>query len=269
MKTHSVYLPPLFQEGLFFGSLKITLAQSWQEVEKALALRYQIFYEEMGAKPTLEIEKTEKDHDPLDQYCDHLIVYDTAVRENGQPKIIGTYRLTRQISAEKYGNFYTANEFDISILYHQNNILELGRSCIHPAYRKKPTLHILWRGIAAYMNYYSIKLLFGCASFSGNDIHALKMALSYLYHYHLAPISIRTKALESRYIPLNYYPKDQVDTKIFSQLPPLIKGYMRVGGFVGDGAVIDQDFNTIDVCVLVQTHLIDNKYIKLYDIKTS
>ena len=165
-----------------------------------------------------------------------------------------------------HGKFYTEGEFDIKkILKEKGEILELGRSCVSKEYRNKPILKLLWKAISAYMEHYKIKILFGCASFPGINYKKYKEQLSFLYHYHLAPESIRPKALLPNKIQLNYCEKKALNNyEIFKSLPPLLKGYLRLGAYVGDGAFIDKQFNTIDICIVLKSDLLKQKYLNLH-----
>jgi putative hemolysin len=165
------------------------------------------------------------------------------------------------------GAFYSANEFDIAPLIGQpGEILELGRSCVDPAYRQRSAMQLLWSGIAAYVSYYEIVLMFGCASLPGTDPEAVAVPLSYLHHYHLAPPLLRPRALAERFVDMCRLHPSAIDSaRALTALPPLIKGYLRLGGFVGDGAVIDAQFNTTDVCILVKTDLVTEKYSRHYE----
>jgi putative hemolysin len=207
------------------------------------------------------------DRDDFDKYTDHLIVTDDHRPEGDQ--IVGTYRLLRQDVATKFNGFYTSTEFDITPLLNSGStILELGRSCVMPEYRTRPVLQLLWQGIADYMTNHKIDLLFGCASLHGTDIKNISTPLSYLHHFHLAPEHLRPRALKGRYINMDIIPKEDIDRKrAFSKLPPLIKGYLRIGAMIGDGAVIDEQFNTTDVCILMQTSMVSNRYRKHYERK--
>lgn len=247
------------------ASLELRVAENAAEIEAAQALRYRVFYEELNAKPTPEMSTQRRDFDSFDPYCDHLIIIDRAKGE-GAAGIIATYRLMRREQASRRGQFYSIDEYDISALVnYRGGILELGRSCVDPAYRTKAAMNLMWKGIADYILHYNIGVLFGCASFPGTDPEEHKMALSYLYHRHLAPAEYRARALPGRYVPMNMMPLEQIDEKrAFVSLPPLIKGYLRLGGFVGDGAVVDPQFGTVDVSVVVVHHLITDKYVKHY-----
>jgi L-ornithine Nalpha-acyltransferase len=250
---------------LLAGEIELRLAESEDEIRAAQALRYRIFYEEMSAEPTAEMQRLRRDFDSFDDYCDHLLVIDRALPA-GPRRVVGTYRLLRRAMAEKRGQFYSVDEYDIrQILAFPGEILELGRSCIEPAYRQRSIMQLMWRGIADYVMYHEIGLMFGCASLAGVDPAAHALALSYLHHHHLAPANLRPRALPSRYVAMNMMPRDQVDARAaLGQLPPLIKGYLRLGGFVGDGAVIDNQFHTTDVSVVVVTDRVTGKYYRHY-----
>jgi L-ornithine Nalpha-acyltransferase len=204
-----------------------------------------------------------RDFDAFDDICDHLLVLD---HSNGAEAVVGTYRLIRREAAQRLGAFYSAAEYDIAALVsYPGEILELGRSCVEPSHRPRPVLQLLWSGIAAYVFHYQIALLFGCASLPGTDPDALAEPLSYLYHHHLAPPALRARALAERYVEMRRLDAGAIDpVRTPATLPPLIKGYLRVGGFVGDGAVIDEQFNTTDVCIVLKTELVTEKYLRHY-----
>jgi L-ornithine Nalpha-acyltransferase len=253
-------------EELRFGSLEVRLAASAEDVDAAQALRYRVFYEEMGAEPSPEMAARRRDFDRYDAHCDHLLVIDHMRKEN---PVIGTYRLIRRAMAARCGGFYSSGEYDITrVLEYPGEILELGRSCVDAAYRQRPAMQLLWSGIAAYVFHYDVALMFGCASLPGTDPEALAVPLSYLYHHHLAPLVLRPRAVAHRHVDMCRRPRWALDpARALKGLPPLIKGYLRLGGFVGDGAVIDQDFNTTDVCVVVKTDLVSAKYSRHYERK--
>jgi putative hemolysin len=248
------------------GNLGVRLAETRAEIDAAQALRYRVFYDEMGAQPSEAMARLRRDFDDFDAICDHLLVLDHA-RGTGHEAVVGTYRLIRREAAARYGRFYSAAEYDISaMLAYPGEILELGRSCVDARYRTRPTMQLLWRGIAAYVFHYDIEVMFGCASLPGIDPTALALPLSYLHYYHLAPPELRTRALGERYVAMQRLPYGEVDpARGLAELPPLIKGYLRLGGFVGDGAVIDEQFNTTDVCIVVKTDLVTEKYYRHYE----
>jgi putative hemolysin len=151
-----------------------------------------------------------RDFDSFDPYCDHLIIIDRAKGE-GAAGIIATYRLMRREQASRRGQFYSIDEYDISSLVnYRGGILELGRSCVDPAYRTKAAMNLMWKGIADYILHYNIGVLFGCASFPGTDPEEHKTALSYLYHRHLAPPEYRARALPGRYVSMNMMPIEEI-----------------------------------------------------------
>jgi L-ornithine Nalpha-acyltransferase len=248
------------------GALQVRLAETIADIDAAQALRYRVFYEEMGAWPSGEMARLRRDFDSFDGVCDHLLVCDHA-RGSGAGTVVGTYRLIRRSAAARHGSFYSAAEYDIAaILASPGEILELGRSCVDASARNRPTMQLLWRGIAAYVFHHEIALMFGCASLPGTDPAALAVPLSYLYHHHLAPPELRPHALPQRYVDMRRLDPGALDpARALADLPPLIKGYLRLGGFVGDGAVIDRQFNTTDVCVVVKTDLVTDKYYRHYE----
>lgn len=248
------------------GTMEVRLARTAAEIDASQALRYRVFYDEMSARPTPEMARRLRDFDDFDALCDHLLVLDHG-RGEGAASVVGTYRLIRRPAAARHGGFYSAAEYDISKLVAlPGEILELGRSCVDVAYRNRPTMQLLWRGIAEYVFHHRIGLMFGCASLPGTDTAALALPLSYLHHYHLAPEPLRPRALESRYVGMEILPREAIQPlRALADLPPLIKGYLRLGGFVGDGAVVDEQFNTTDICVIVKTELVTDKYFKHYE----
>ncbi len=245
--------------------ITVRLARSPAEIEAAQRLRYKVFYEEYKAIADAEAKASQMDVDEYDAVTDHLVVLDSTLGE-GTDQIVGTYRLLRREVADKFGKFYTSGEYDIKPLLTSGAVLlELGRSCVLAPYRTRPVLQKLWEGIAHYVAEHKIGLMFGCASLHGTDVEELKPQLAYLYHYHLASPDLRPRALDSRYVDMNVMKKEDINAKaVFVSLPPLIKGYMRLGASIGDGAVIDHQFNTTDVCIVMPTHLVTEKYFKHY-----
>ena len=251
------------------GNLGVRIAVGLADIDAVQALRYRVFYQEMGARPDPVTLATRRDHDIYDTVADHLLVVDHSLGE-GAVSVVGTYRLIQREAAGRIGRFYSADEYDITpIETMPGRILELGRSCVDAPYRSRAVMQLLWRGIAAYVFQHKIALMFGCASLPGVDPDAVALELTYLYYNHLAPADIRPRALPHRYIDMRRMDRDGIDSRAaLNALPPLIKGYLRLGGFVGDGAVIDPQFNTTDVAVVVQTDLVTDKYYKHYERQT-
>jgi len=248
------------------GALGVRIASSAAEIEAAQKLRYRVFYEELGASASAAAAASRLDQDHYDEAADHLLVIDHAIGA-GAKGVVGTYRLLQREGAAKVGQFYSADEYDLSALTHfRGNILELGRSCIDLEYRGRAAMQLLWRGIAAYIYHHKIDILFGCASLPGTDPDRLAAELTYLYQSHLAPPALRLRALADRYVDMQRADPETLDmARVMAQLPPLVKGYLRLGGFVGDGAVIDHQFNTVDVAVVVKSDLITDKYYRHYE----
>ncbi len=247
------------------AALRIRLAEDEVEIRAAQSLRYRVFYEDMAAKPTAEMAAARRDFDSYDEFCDHLLVFDQT-RGAGPGSVVGTYRVMRREAAKRRGQFYSSDEYDIGcLLKYPGEILELGRSCVDADYRNGATMQLLWRGIAEYVFRYDIDIMFGCASLPGTDTDALQSALSYLHQHHLAPPALRPIARPERYVAMNKVPAHEIDVNaVRRSLPPLIKGYLRLGGFVGEGAVIDHAFGTTDICVVVKTEQVTERYLRHY-----
>ena len=262
--------PALISERARFGELRagnlgLRTATTPAEVDALQALRYRVFYDEMGAAPDAAAIVSRRDVDCFDSAADHLLVVDHALGD-GPESVVGTYRMMQRESASAAGRFYSAGEYDIApLLSFPGRILELGRSCVDKRYRGRAVMQLLWRGIAAYVFAHEIDLLFGCASLAGTDPDENAAALTYLHHNHLAPPALRPIALTDRYVDMRRLDPGMVDARrVQLTLPPLIKGYLRLGGMVGDGAVVDHQFNTTDVAIVVKTDLVTDKYIDHY-----
>lgn len=253
------------------GSLEVRLTRKRREIRLAQRLRYQVFYEEMSAIPSLRAELRRRDEDPYDAVCDHLLVVDEAGSFAPEAwgglrrqKVVGTYRVLRQDVAERTLGFYTQSEYDIAPLIAsrpRHRFMELGRSCVLEDYRNKRTVELLWHGLWTYIREHKIDVMIGCASLAGTDPDQHAMALSFLHHNAMAPPEWRCRAHDRLYVPMDRLPRDKVDAKAaLKALPPLIKGYLRLGAFVGDGAVIDRQFGTTDVLIILPVEKIDPRY---------
>lgn len=255
------------------GHMVVRLADGAHEVEAAQSLRYQVFYEEMGARPSAEMRSNRRDTDDFDAICDHLLVVtppgstgDLAPIRVEDGEVVGTYRLLRQEVAERNWGFYTSDEYDISPLLaakgRELSFLELGRSCVLGPYRTKPAIELLWQGIWNYVHAHGLDVMLGCASLEGTDPQALALPLSYLHYNHRAPEEWRVRAVDDRYVDMRRLPEDVVDEReALRTLAPLVKGYVRAGAYVGDGAVIDHQFNTTDVLIVFPVTRINQRYV--------
>lgn len=250
------------------GSLEARLATSLEEIEAAQALRYQVFSEEMGAHLSQKAILSKRDFDPYDEYCDHLLVIDTSLMGPALHQIVGTYRLLRQDQAEKHDGFYSQNEYDVSALIerHQGkSFLELGRSCVLPQYRTRRSIELLWQGIWTYAQKNHIDVMFGCASFSGTIPAAHAQAMSFLHHFSKADNDWNVQALPNLGRQLDLMPVEAVSARqALLSMPPLIKGYLRLGAMVSSEAVVDQSFNTTDILIILPVSKINMRYISYY-----
>ena len=246
-------------------NLTLRIAETPAEIEAAQRLRYDIFYREMGATATPAMMESGREIEAYDPICDHLIVVDEHAPVGQQ--IIGTYRMLLQERAEQAGmGLYTETEFDISKLKATGGrILEISRSCIHPNYRSKAAINLLWKGIAAYVFKNNVDYLVGVPSFEGTDLNAIKDSLAYLNAYHATDDAIRPVALPEFYHALPVVDKETIDPKkAFFDLPPLLKGYIRIGCTIGEGCFIDTQFNTVDVCIVLHVESSAGRYLNHY-----
>ena len=250
------------------GSLETRLAASAEEIRAAQQIRYRVFVEEMGARLPPAAMAAGLDIDAFDDICDHLIVLDTALDGETSDQIVATYRLLRQEVAEKHSGFYSSDEFDVAPMiarHPRKRFLELGRSCVLPLYRTKRTVELLWQGNWAYALKHNLDVMFGCASFPGAfpEFHAL--ALSFLHHNTLASGDWAVRAASNRYRNMDLMPPEAVNPKrALTAMPPLVKGYLRLGAMVGEGAVVDHAFGTTDVLVVLPVESISSRYLNYY-----
>jgi len=248
------------------GSLEVRLAQTSSEVRRAQRLRYAVFYEEMSAKPDPRASRTKRDADEFDPICDHIIVVDHNETEglSSRPKIVGTYRALRAEVANACNGFYSSSEFDLKSMLAKNwekGFCELGRSCVLPPYRDRRTMEALWVGLWAYAVLYDIDVYLGVASFEGTDPDEHLEALSLLHHTARAPENWSVKARKDVGTNINYLPLGGLNQRsVINALPPLIKGYLRVGAYVGDGVFVDHQFGTTDVLILTPIDQVPERY---------
>lgn len=251
------------------GSLEVRLASSPAEIRRAQELRYHVFFEETPACADPRAQRLRRDADRFDRHCEHLLVIDhDPALHGGRPKVVGTYRLLRGDVARRRGGFYTASEFNIAPLVERKpslRFLELGRSCVLASHRNKRTAELLWHGAWSYVLAHGVDVMIGCASLRGTDPHRLALELSFLHHFARAPTEWRVEAHDHLFVEMDRLPASAIDARAaFRALPPLIKGYLRLGAFVGDGAVIDRRFGTTDVCVILPVAAIRSRYVEHY-----
>jgi L-ornithine Nalpha-acyltransferase len=254
------------------GSLELRLAITRKDIRKAQRLRYKVFFKEMSAVAPPHLKLIRRDKDDFDRVCDHLLVIDHSYRSGPmklkRPKVVGTYRLLRQDIAERNFGFYTQDEFGIDALIARHpgkRFLELGRSCVLAPYRDKKTVELLWQGIWAYVLHHKIDVMFGCASLEGIRPEMMKQELGFLHHFARPAENWDASAQFHRYTPMNTVAREAIDPKkALKSLPPLIKGYLRLGAKIGDGAVVDRQFGTTDVLIILPVADIDPRYINYY-----
>lgn len=242
--------------------LKIRLARNRDDILGAQRLRYQVFVQEMGATGGRIDHKKQLETDDFDAFCQHLILVDTRHEPEKLDHVVGVYRMLDRTNALAAGGFYSQSEFDLAPLIESSrSILELGRSCVHPVHRNGSALYRLWHGLGDYVRAQKIDVLFGVASFSGVDPKQHSDVLCYLQENHLAPSEFRVRSLD----PNTPGKSPDIDrAAIMGAMPALIKAYLRIGGYVGDGAFVDREFNTTDVCMVVDTQKMSSRARKIY-----
>ncbi|GEO83645.1 MULTISPECIES: GNAT family N-acetyltransferase [Alphaproteobacteria] len=250
------------------GNFETRIARNEREVDAAQAVRYRVFVEEMGARIAPEATRRKRDIDAWDVICDHLLVFDRSVEGDPEDQIVGTYRLLRHDVARVSGGFYSATEFDVEALmarHPEKRFMELGRSCVLPEYRTKRTVELLWQGCWAYALANRVDAMFGCGSFPGIRPEEHALALSFLYHNAVARGEWAVRALPELYREMDLMPVEAINPrKALAAMPPLIKGYLRVGAMIGEGAVVDHAFNTTDALIVLPISSISDRYRNYY-----
>lgn len=241
-------------ESFASANILIKLAETKKEYDQIWKLRY---HELLLNYNNNSVNEEEVDKDEYDEVCDHLIAIDTTKDE-----VIGTYRLIKKSHLNKLKTFLTETEFNIDALKHLE-ILEVGRAVVKEAYRDGVTIGLLWKGVIRYAVTESVDVMIGTASFHGIDPMIYKESLSYLYDNHLSKKEIRCVANPDSSSPLKLI--DEYDAEAAKALlPPLIKGYLRLGATIGDGAYIDVSFNSVDVLIVLMINEINPRYLKRY-----
>lgn len=230
---------------------QVKLAETQEELEAAQRLRYRVFVEELGSDGPLVDHDRRLEADRFDPCYDHLIL--TCDTRPGE--VVGVYRLLRDDQVARVGQYYSEDEYDLDVLKASGRkLMELGRSCLDPGFRGGMAMFHLWNGLSRYVADHAIEILFGVASFHGTDADTLAQPLSLLHHRHLAPDALRVRARAAHYQPMDLISEENLDRRAaMLQVPPLIKAYLKLGGFVGEGAFVDHEFNTTDVCLILDT----------------
>ncbi|MCT4332087.1 GNAT family N-acetyltransferase [Paracoccus sp. YLB-12] len=245
----------------------IRIATTERDLLAAQRLRYRVFIEELGGTGPLVDHDARLERDEFDPVVDHLCLVDRRRSAEELDHVVGVYRLLPGQRAREFGRFYCDAEYDLTPLRNSGrSVLELGRSCVDPAYRGGSGMFLLWNALADYVLELGIEVLFGVASFHGTDIQTLAPSLSWLHHHHLAPAELCPRARPEGYQDMNLIPADRLDRReALVAMPALIKAYLRLGGLVGDGAFVDRDFNTTDVFLLMDTKMMSEKHRKFYE----
>lgn len=245
---------------------KVRLARDERDLLAAQRLRYSVFVEELGGTGVLVDHERRLERDEFDPVFEHLLLIDSRRSAKDLDDVVGVYRLLRGEAAAEFGRFYSEGEYDLTRLRRSGrSLVELGRSCVHPDYRGGTAMFHLWNGLAEYVLEREIEIMFGVASFHGTDIEALRMPLSFLHHNHLAPEGLRVRTQPEHFQTMDLVPADEVDRPAAMKgTPALIKAYLRLGGFVGEGAFIDRPFNTTDVCLLMDTKRMPERHKGFY-----
>ena len=243
------------------------LAQTDDDVRAAQRLRYEVFVRELGSDGEGVDHDLQLETDRFDPYFDHLLLIDRDAPSNVSSGVVGVYRLLRQDQADKIGQFYSEDEYDLTRLKASGRkLLELGRSCLLPDYRGGAGMYLMWNALAEYVEQHKVEVLFGVASFHGTDLEALAEPLSLLHHRHLAPEDFRVRTVDTYFQPMNLVNKEELNAKsAMLAVPALIKAYLRLGGYVGDGAFVDHAFNTTDVCLILDTARMNARHKSIYE----
>ncbi len=250
---------PLLQQEQHTPRNKLTvgLARTGAEVEEAQRVRYIVFAEEMGAKLPSATEGLDRDR--FDKHCEHLLV-----RDNETSQVVGTYRILPPDQARLAGSYYSETEFDLSNLADlRDRMAEVGRSCVHPDYRDGATITHLWSGLADYIAKNDQEYLIGCASISMVDGgHYAASVYNKIHKLHEAPS-------EYRVTPHRPLPLESLNQNLEVIIPPLIKGYLRLGAYIGGAPAWDPDFNCADLFIMLPVSRLNARYAKHFMKKTA
>lgn len=244
----------------------LRLAETTEDILGAQRLRYEVFIAELGGDGPLVDHAQRLERDTFDPHFDHLILVDNRRDPAGLDHVVGAYRVMPGERRAAAGRFYSEAEYELGALVASGRkLLELGRSCVHADHRGGATMFHLWNGLAEYVLERGIEVLFGVASFHGTNIAALAGPLSMLHHHHLAPSDMRVRARAPQAQRMDLIAPEVLDRKAaMAATPALIKAYLRLGGFVGEGAWIDHDFNTTDVCLVMDTGQMSARHLAFY-----
>jgi putative hemolysin len=236
-------------------NLTVGLARSADEVEDAQRLRYKVFAEELGASVQGAGAEHGLDVDGFDAHCDHIVVRDT-----DSLRVVGTYRVLPPHAARAVGRLYSESEFDLARLQHlRPSMIEVGRSCVHRDYRQGSAILLLWAGLAQYMRRFGYRHLIGCASASLADggMQAARLR---------DEVQTRLTSPEYRVFPRLPFPHERIERAAHYEMPPLIKGYLRLGAQICGEPAWDPDFNTADFLVWLSLDNLNTRYARHFEL---
>ncbi len=254
-RTAPASKPGLSWTGSSHGGLAVGLARSNEELEAIQRLRYNVFTEELNV--VFPDAADGLDSDRYDPWCEHIMV-----KEVDTDRVVGTYRLLTPANAVKAGGYYSETEFDISGLgVLRQELVEIGRSCTHADYRNGSVIMLLWSGMAKLVYQMGLRHVLGCASVSLRDDGVTAAEV-----WRQASEALAGKPDLPRVVPLHRYPVDRLDSVLPARVPPLIKGYLKIGADICGEPAWDPDFNTADFPVLLDIERMDPRYRKHFGI---
>jgi putative hemolysin len=232
------------------GRLSVALAASESELRESQRLRYRVFAEEQGAE--LHGSEPGLDQDKFDAYCQHILV-----RDNQSDEVIASTRVLVDLDARRAGGFYSEGEFELdSVLTADGRTMEIGRTCVHPNYRRGAVISMLWSGLARLMNVSEFQRIIGCASIPMQDGGAGAQA-TYAWLCRERLISTELKVHPRLPLPA-------IDVAPAPLMPPLLKAYIRLGAMICGEPCWDPDFNTADMLVVLDTANLQRRYVRRY-----
>jgi putative hemolysin len=238
--------------------LELRLASSRFERMEAQRLRFEVFNLELRLG-LASSRSSGLDQDVHDGHCDHLLVVDTE-----RDCLVGTYRLLSFDRVPSFG-FYSESEFDLTNVKRSGlRLLELGRSCVALEYRDGRVISLLFRGIAEYLRRCNADALMGCASIHGTDLPELAAIQQMLSQRFLSDSSLRVYPRRGYDIPPSSQSSPVDETSAFRSLPPLFRGYLRLGAKVCGPPAYDRQFGTTDYFVLAKTRDIVGRYTRRF-----
>lgn len=233
---------------------EVRLARDEEDLAAAQRLRFEVFNRELklGLAGSFAAGL---DQDTFDRYCDHLIVVNRR-----DESVVGTYRLLPSDRVPSFG-YYSETEFQLeNVKRAGGRLLELGRSCVAPDHRSGRVIQMLFGGIAAYAQARGSETLMGCASVRGNDIDELRGIFSFVHRFHWADSRFRVRPRRGFDLPGIETPVEFDGTEVFRKLPPLFRGYLRLGAKICGPPVFDRQFGTTDFFLILSVRDVAQRY---------